>query len=136
MKLRFLLQPKYLKHLLAYLVLVLSFLQGVVCVYEDQSDALRHALQTRIKGQVFVDMKDCVDDMIEEFKDETILRIENPANDELFEVCDSKLSFKEKKEEFHIMVAEAPFLTKRARSDIECAVAFSSTRVFKLNEEN
>ena len=95
---------------------------------------VRFTLDYSTKGQVFIDMKDHVDDMIEDFENEIILRIKNPANDELFKVCDSKLLFEEKKKEFHIMMAEVPFLTKRARSDIECAVAFSSTRVFKLNE--
>ena len=81
-------------------------------------------------------MKDYVEDVIKEFNDKIILRIENPVNDELFEVCESKLSFKEKKEEFHIMIAKALFLTKRARPDIEYVVAFLSIRVFKLNEED
>ena len=93
-------------------------------------------LNYSIKGQVFIDMKDCVNDMIEEFENETIFRIENSANDKLFKVCDSKLLFKEKKKEFHIMMAKAPFLTKRARSNIECVMAFLSTRVFKLNEKD
>ena len=95
---------------------------------------IEFTLDYSIKGQAFIDMKDCVDDMIEEFKDETILRIKNPANDKLFEVCDSKLLFKERKKEFHIMMAEALFLIKKARSDIECVMAFSLARVFKLNE--
>ena len=93
-------------------------------------------LNHSIKGQVFIDMKDCVENVIKEFKNKIIFKIKNPANDELFEVCESKLSFKEKKKEFHIMMAKAPFLIKRARSDIECVVAFSSTRAFKLNEED
>ena len=97
---------------------------------------VRFALNHSIKGQVFIDMKDCVDDVIEEFKNKIILRIENPANDELFEVCDDKLLFKKRKKEFHIMMAKAFFLTKRARSDIECVMAFSSTKVFKLNERD
>ena len=95
---------------------------------------VRFTLNHSMKGQVFIDMKDCVDDVIEEFKDKIIFRIENPANDKLFEVCDGKLSFKKRKKEFHIMVAEALFLIKRARPDIEYVVAFSSTRVFELNE--
>ena len=89
-----------------------------------------------MKGQVFIDMKDYVDDMIEGFKNKIIPEIENPANDKLFKVCDSKPSSKEKKKEFHIMMAEALFLTKRARSDIEHAMAFLSTRAFKLNEKD
>ena len=95
---------------------------------------VKFTLNYSIKGQVFIDVKDCVDDMIEEFENKMIFRIENPVNDELFKVCDSKLLFKEKKKEFHIMMAKAPFLTKRARSDIEYAVAFSFAKVFKLNE--
>ena len=97
---------------------------------------VKFTLNYSIKGQVFIDMKDCVADVIKEFENEIISRIKNPANDELFEVCDSKPSFKEKKKEFHIMIAKAPFLTKRARSDIEYVVAFLSTRVFKPNEED
>ena len=101
---------------------------------EKKHSHVKFALNYSIEGQVFIDMKDCVENMIKEFENKTISRIENPANDELFEVCESKLLFKEKKEEFHIMVAKALFLIKRARPDIECAVAFSLTRVFKLNE--
>ena len=97
---------------------------------------VRFTLNHSIKGQVFIDVKDCVKDVIKEFENKTISEIKNPVDDELFEVCESKLSFKEKKKEFHIMMAKALFLTKRARSDIECAMAFSSTRVFKLNEED
>ena len=103
---------------------------------EKKHSCVGFTLNCSVKGQVFIDMKDHVEDMIEEFENETISEIENPADDELFEVCESKLLFKEKKEEFHTMTAEAPFLIKRARSDIECAVAFLSTRVFKLNEED
>ena len=97
---------------------------------------VRFTLNHSIKGQAFIDMKDCVDDMIEEFKNKTIPEIENSVNDELFEVCDSKLSSEKRKKEFHIMMAKALFLTKRARSDIEHAMAFLSTRVFKLNEKD
>ena len=97
---------------------------------------VRFTLNHSIKGQVFIDVKDCVDDVIEDFENKMIFRIENPVNDKLFEVCDSKLSFKEKKKEFHIMMVKALFLTKRARSDINCAMAFLSTRAFKLNEKD
>ena len=93
-------------------------------------------LNHSIKGQVFIDMKDHVDDVIKEFKDEIIPEIENPADDELFKVCDSKLLTEEKKKEFCIMMAKALFLTKRARSNIEYVIAFSSTRAFKLNERD
>ena len=97
---------------------------------------VRFTLNCSTKGQAFIDVKDHVDDMIKDFENETIFEIKNSANDELFEVCDSELSFEEKKKEFHIMMAEAPFLTKRARSDIECAVTFLSTKVFKPDEKD
>ena len=97
---------------------------------------VRFTLNCSIKGQVFIDMKDCVEDMIKKFKNKIIFRIKNPVNDKLFEVCESKLLSKERKKEFYIMIAKALFLTERARSDIECVVTFSSTRVFKPDEED
>ena len=101
---------------------------------EKKHSCVGFALNYSIKGQVFIDVKDYVENMIKEFKNKIIFKIKNPANDKLFKVCESKLLFKEKKKEFHIMMAEALFLIKRARSDIECAVAFLSTRVFKPDE--
>ena len=111
-------------------------MRAVKTAREKKHSHAGFALNHSIEGQVFIDMKDCVKNVIEEFKNKIIFEIENPANDELFEVCESKLLFKEKKKEFHIMAAKALFLTERARSDIECAVAFSSTRAFKPNEED
>lgn len=74
-------------------------------------------------------MTDYVDNMVKEFPEE--LSTSNyPWNENLFkvDVKDSKLS-KEKRELFHTFVAKGLFLCKRARPDIQPAIAFLSTRV-------
>jgi len=60
-----------------------------------------------------------------------------PAADDLFTIDDNKPELSaEDKERFHAMVAKLPFLSKRARPDIQQAVAFLTTRVSKATEDD
>ena len=82
------------------------------------------------EGSVKIDMRKYVKEMLEECPGELKAKSMTPANEKLFRVNESspKIS-KEKAESFHTMVAKALFLSKRARPDIQIAVAFLCTRV-------
>ena len=105
-------------------------------------DYLAMKLDYTEDGKLKVDMADYVVNMINDFPEK--LSLSNyPWNDNLFKVDESsrKLS-KENREIFHTFVAKALFLCKRARPDIQPAIAFLTTRVkapdeqdwFKLNK--
>ena len=94
-------------------------------------DFLGMTLDFSTPKKVIVDMKEYVKEMIEFFKKYmTEKEAKTPAADWLFEVRENvnKLD-KECAELFHTMVAKGLFLCKRARPDIQTAVAFLSTRV-------
>ena len=81
-------------------------------------------------------MADYVVNMINDFPEK--LSLSNyPWNDNLFKVDESsrKLS-KENREIFHTFVAKALFLCKRARPDIQPAIAFLTTRVKSPDEQD
>ena len=89
-------------------------------------------------GEVVVDMKDYVNEMLDEFKDYVNNNTaKTPAASHLFDVRDdvNKLN-EDKKQDFHTIVAKALFLCKRARPDIMTAVAFLSTRVRDPDEDD
>jgi hypothetical protein len=88
------------------------------------------------KGQVEVDMKSYVKDMIESFPERmktTDIALTAASND-LFEESKGKMLNKEKREIFHKIVAKGLFLSKRARPDILPTIAVLSTRVAKPTE--
>ena len=80
-------------------------------------------------GEVKVDMKEYVQEMLNEFPLELPGKVTNPNNDKLFKVESSKKLEPLKHEVFHTFVAKSLFLTKRARPDILPTVAFLCTRV-------
>jgi hypothetical protein len=81
-------------------------------------------------------MVDYVDNMIKEFPEE-LSPSEHPWNENLFRVeSSSKLLPKEKNELFHTFVAETLFSCKHARPDIQPAIAFLTTRVKSLDEQD
>ena len=81
-------------------------------------------------GKLIVDMKDYVQKIFEEFNYDLGKPAKTPAADHLFNINkqSGKLN-KEMKEDFHTYVAKCLFLCKRARPDIQTAVAFLTTRV-------
>jgi hypothetical protein len=80
-------------------------------------------------GKVMVDMSNYVKDMLNEFPDKLKTR-KVPWNESLFKIeTNQPLLGRRKAETFHSFVAKALFLCKRARQDIQPAVAFLSTRV-------
>ena len=83
-------------------------------------------LNCETDGEVKVDMTAHVEKMLKEFKHPLKNGYKSLANENLFKVNEKspKLS-KEKAEEFHTTVAQALFLSKRARPDIQPTVAFS-----------
>ena len=80
-------------------------------------------------GEVKIDMRDYVKDMIEEFPQDLKGDSLTAANDKLFDTTRGKPLGPMKAEAFHAMVAKSLFLTMRARPDIRLAVAFLCTRV-------
>jgi len=89
-------------------------------------------------GKVKIDMKDYVEKMINEFSYELPERnVNSPAAKHLFDVQENARKLdKAMAEEFHTMVAKALFLCKRARPDIQVAVAFLTTRVQESDEDD
>jgi len=86
-------------------------------------------------------MKEHTRKMLEQFKHSTELKeinkVSTPAADHLFEVnqnC-SKLGDKKRKE-FHTTVANALFLCKRSRPDLQPTVPFLCTRVQSSDEDD
>ena len=106
-------------------------LKGLKAVSGKRHKFLGMTLDYEKIGQVVIDMKDYVKEMIKDFGEYlNDGEVKTPAANWLFDVCENveKLS-NEKKEEFHTMVAKALFLCKRGRPDIMTSVAFLSTRV-------
>ena len=95
-----------------------------------QHEYLGMKLDYETDGEVKVDMRHYIDDMLKQFKHPLKKGYKTPANDNLFKVNEKspRLS-REKAEEFHTTVARALFLSKRARPDIQPTVAFLCTRV-------
>jgi Reverse transcriptase (RNA-dependent DNA polymerase) len=99
-------------------------------------DYLAMNLHFEEKGKLKVDMVDYIKSMVKEFPEE-LGKATCPWNENLFKVDPKspKLS-KEKKELFHTFVAKGLFASKRARPDIQPAIAFLSTRVKEPDEND
>ena len=101
----------------------------VKAVRGKRHDYLAMVLDYSTKGKVKVDMTRYVRQMIEEFP-EPIKPQSCPWNENLFKADSSSPQLsKDKCEKFHTFVAKALFLRKRARQDIQPAIAFLTTRV-------
>ena len=96
----------------------------------DRHPYVGFTLDYSVKGEVKVDMVDYVEDMIKTYPKPLKGTSVNLSSEKLFQVDKQspKLS-QEEKEQFHTIVAKALFLSKRARPDIQPAVAFLCTRV-------
>jgi Reverse transcriptase (RNA-dependent DNA polymerase) len=92
-------------------------------------DYLAMKLDYSEKGKLKLNMVDYVDNMIQDFPEE-VTTSNYPWNENLFKVDPSEKQLpKEQRELFHTFVAKALFLCKRARPDIQPAIAFLTTRV-------
>jgi hypothetical protein len=99
-------------------------------------DYLAMKLSFTEKGKLKLDMVDYVNNMVNDFPEE-LSPSNYPWNDNLFKVDpSSKLLLKEKKELFHTFVAKALFLCKRARPNIQPAIAFLTTWVKSPDEQD
>jgi hypothetical protein len=88
------------------------------------------------KGVIKVNMVDYVKAMVNDFP-EGISKLNYPWNENLFKINDkSPLLNKEKRELFHTFVAKGLFLCKRARPDIQLAIALLVTCVQSPNEQD
>ena len=85
-------------------------------------------------GKLKVDMVSYVKSMVDDFPEE-ITPSKCPWNDNLFKVDEKGKRLDKKKHEiFHTFVAKGLFLCKRARPDIQPAIAYLSTRVKEPTE--
>ena len=121
---------------------LLNFVEYLRSIYDDDeigtikvNDGPRHEFVGMIldysqDGKLIVDMQDYVQKVFEEFNYDLGKPAKTPAADHLFKINkqSGKLN-KEMKEDFHTYVAKCLFLCKRARPDIQTAVAFLTTRV-------
>ena len=108
----------------------------VKSVRGKRHDYLAMNLDFNTPGKLKLDMVNYVKGMVDEFPEE-IIDSKCPWNDNLFKVEDKSVKLnKEKHEVFHTFVAKGLFLSKRARPDIQPAIAFLSTRVKEPTESD
>ena len=101
-----------------------------------QHDYLGMLLNYEVDGQVTIDMKKYVYDMLTDFpvqfrKEQTAT---TPASDKIFSTGVGKPIDSKRQEIFHTFVAKGLFLSKRARPDIQQAIAVLATCVLTPNE--
>jgi hypothetical protein len=108
----------------------------VKAVRGKRHDYLAMNLDYSTPGVVKVDMKDYVKNMVEDFPEELEAKgATYPWNENLFKVDKNKKNLDtDQAESFHTFVAKTLFVTKRARPDVQPAVAFLTTRVQGPNE--
>jgi hypothetical protein len=88
-------------------------------------------------GKVKIKMIDYVKKMLADLPKEMNGESPTPAGDDLFTVDDSKEKVSESRAQFfHTYVAKTLFLCKRARPDLQTAVAFLCTRVQACNDDD
>ena len=94
-------------------------------------------LDYTVPKNVSIQMVEYVQKIIEDFPEEISTAAKTPAAEHLFKVNDEAKKIDEERAEiFHMTIAKCLFLCKRARPDIQVAVAFLSTRVTKPDEDD
>jgi hypothetical protein len=90
------------------------------------------------KGKVMILMDDYTDNVLKEARDDMAGVATSPAAEHLFEVnvIDPEFLSEEDGKYFHTMTAKLLFLSKRARPDLQQAVAFLTTRVRKPDKDD
>ena len=100
-------------------------------------DYLGMWLDFSLDGKVQVQMFDYIDNMLKDLPDDMGGTATSPAADHLFTVNETGRKLTQTQAElFHHNVAKLLFLCKRARPDIQTAVAFLTTRVTAPDEDN
>jgi hypothetical protein len=100
-------------------------------------DYLGMTLDYTEEGKVKIKMMDYVEKMLADLPKEMDGEAPTPAANHLFDVDDDcPLVSEEKAQFFHTYVAKTLFLCKRARPDLQTAVAFLCTRVKSCNEDD
>jgi hypothetical protein len=88
-------------------------------------------------GKVKIKMLDYVEKMLADLPEKFDGEAPTPAANHLFDVDDDSPSVDEKRAQFyHTYVAKTLFLCKRARPDLQTAIAFLSTRIQSCNEDD
>ena len=101
----------------------------VKAVSGKRHDYLAMVLDYSVPGKLKVDMTRYVKGMVEDFP-EPVASVSCPWNDKLLTVDPhSPLLSKNKAEQFHTSVAKGLFVSKRARQDVQPAIAYLTTRV-------
>ena len=100
-------------------------------------DYLGMTLDYSEKGKVMIKMIDYAEKMLADLPEEMNGGAPTPAANHLFDVDENQTKVDEKKAQFfHTYVAKALFLCKRARPDLQTAVAFLCTRVKSCDEDD
>src|SRR5210317_1489638 len=101
-------------------------------------DFLGMKLDFSKSGKVIIDMKEYVQNMINDFSVNLEDSSSNtPAGDWLFETRNNSKNLNDNMaQEFHTMVAKGLFLCKCARPDIQTTIAFLTTRVKEPDEDD
>ena len=88
------------------------------------------------EGKVIIDMKSYVADMVDNFSEKITGEEPTPAAENLFNAGNSEKLDQDRAEEFHTVVAKGLFVCKRARPDIQTAIAVLCTRVKAPNQSD
>ena len=102
-------------------------------------DYLGMILDYSNKGEVIIDMKNYVENIIKSFPDQEAIKknATTPAAEHLFKVNKNCKKLDEKRAQiFHNIVAKGLFVCKRARADIMTTIAFLCTRVREPDEDD
>lgn len=101
-------------------------------------DYLGMTIDFTIKGKVMIKMDDYVDNIMSEAKADMEGVATSPAAEHLYEVneVDPDILLDKDAQYFHTMTAKLLFLSKRARPDLQQAVAFLTTRVRKPDSDD
>lgn len=103
----------------------------------DVHDYLGMTLDFSTAGKVKFTMVDFIESMLEELPDDMDGHAATPAANYLFKINRQALALDDSDAEmFHTNVAKLLYLSKRARPDIQTAVAFLSTRVVAPNVDD
>jgi hypothetical protein len=96
----------------------------------DLHDYLGMTLDYSTEGKVAIRMQDYVENMLSELPDDMSGSAVTPAAEHLFKVNkDAESLGEEQSDLFHSVTAKILFLCKRARPDVQTAIAFLCTRV-------
>jgi hypothetical protein len=99
-------------------------------------DYLAMKLDFTNKQKLKVNMTDYIKNMVNDFPEE-LSKSNYPWNENLFKIDTKSPNLnKDKRELFHTFVAKGLFVCKRARPDIQPAIAFLTTRVREPNEQD